>query len=123
MRILANENIPAAAVAALETAGHDVAWVSRVSPGASDREVLTRAAQEHRVIVTFDKDFGELACRSRLSADTGVILCRFAAESPERLAERLAAAFSLPTQWQGMFSAIEETRVRSIPLPVSPPHP
>ncbi len=110
MRILANVNIPAAAVAALETTGHDVAWVSRISPGAGDREVLTRVAQEHRVIVTFDKNFGELACRSRLPADAGVILCRFAAESPERLAERLAAAFSLPTQWQGMSPSSRTTQ-------------
>ena len=121
MRFLANENIPAAAVAALEAAGHDVVWVAVASPGSDDSHVLLQAAAEQRLILTFDKDFGELAFRSGLPASCGVILCRFAADSPERLAQRLVAAVSIQDQWQGMFSVNEDTRVRSIPLPAGSP--
>ena len=41
MRFLANENIPAVAVAALQAAGHDVVWVAVASPGSDDRQVLS----------------------------------------------------------------------------------
>ena len=76
MRILADENFPEAAVEALRHAGHDVRWVRTEAPGISDREVLARAQADTRVVVTFDKDFGELAFRFGLPADCGVILFR-----------------------------------------------
>ena len=60
MRILANENMPADAVDALRSAGHDVAWVRVDAPGSPDEAVLARAAAEHRLLITFDKDFGDL---------------------------------------------------------------
>src|SRR5664280_2573276 len=72
MRFLANENIPAVAVAALQAAGHDVVWVAVASPDSDDRQVLSQAAVEQRLILTFDKDFGELAFRSGLPAGSGV---------------------------------------------------
>jgi predicted nuclease of predicted toxin-antitoxin system len=61
MRFLANENFPGAAVTALQAAGHEVVWVRTAAPGASDPDVLAWAAREQRVLLTFDKDFGELA--------------------------------------------------------------
>jgi hypothetical protein len=46
MRLLANENIPGVAVAALAAVGNDVAWVRRVAPGMSDADVLAWAVRE-----------------------------------------------------------------------------
>ena len=66
MRILANENFPGDAVIALRQRGHDVAWVRTDVPSSSDIAILERAQRENRIIVTFDKDFGELAFRSGL---------------------------------------------------------
>ena len=57
MRILANENFPGEAVDALRARGHDVFWVRTDSPGSPDDEIVKRAASEHRILVTFDKDF------------------------------------------------------------------
>ncbi len=68
MLLLANENFPEAAVAALRARGHDVAWVRTEAPGRSDREVLEWAQRENQILITFDKDFGELAFHSRLPA-------------------------------------------------------
>jgi hypothetical protein len=59
MRFLANENFPRAAVLALRNSGLDVEWVRTTSPGASDRFVLDWAVRERRILLTFDKDFGE----------------------------------------------------------------
>ena len=61
MRFLANENFPGAAVTALQAAGHDVIWVRIVAPGMTDPDVLAWAVREERILLTFDKDFGELA--------------------------------------------------------------
>ena len=87
MRILANENFPQAAVNALRQDGHDVLWLRTESPGISDREVLARAQLDARVVVTFDKDFGELAFRYGLPAECGIILFRIAMPSPPRVAK------------------------------------
>lgn len=74
MRLLANENFPGDAVDALRAQGHDVAWIRLDAPGSSDREVLARAQNENRILITFDKDFGELALKEGLPAASGVIL-------------------------------------------------
>jgi predicted nuclease of predicted toxin-antitoxin system len=66
MRFLANENLPGTAVTALAAAGHDVVWVRTAAPGTTDPEVLAWAAREERILLTFDKDFGELAKGSAL---------------------------------------------------------
>jgi predicted nuclease of predicted toxin-antitoxin system len=66
MRFLANENFPLDAVEALRHQGHDVVWIRTESPGISDPEVLSRAQTEDRILLTFDKDFGELAFRTKL---------------------------------------------------------
>jgi hypothetical protein len=63
MRLLADENVPGPLVRALVESGCDVAWVRTVSPGVSDPEVLALAMQEKRILLTFDKDFGEIAKR------------------------------------------------------------
>lgn len=46
---------------ALEAAGHDVIWAGAWPSDPGDDEILARAFQEGRVLVTLDKDFGALA--------------------------------------------------------------
>ena len=60
MRLCANENIPEACVVRLRQAGHDVLWIRETTPGSPDNVVLALAASEDRLLITFDKDFGEL---------------------------------------------------------------
>lgn len=63
MRLLANENVPSDAVNALRESGHDVVWIRMDAPGSRDDDILARAREQSRVLVTFDKDFGEMAFR------------------------------------------------------------
>lgn len=95
MRFLANENFPGEAVAALRRGGYDVAWVRTDAPGASDQDILGRAQREKRVLVTFDKDFGELAWRASLPAESGVVLFRIPMPGPSRVGEALAGFLSM----------------------------
>lgn len=117
MRLLANENLPRVAVEALRARGHDVVWVRTDRPGSLDPDILAWANAEERVLLTFDKDFGELAFRRRLGAQCGVILLRFSATSPVRVTELLLAALEARTDWVGHFSVIEEGRIRMTALP------
>ena len=117
MRILANENFPGEAVAALRQRGHDVAWVRTDAPGSSDWRVLQRAEAEDCVLLTFDKDFGELAFRAELPASCGIILFRISAPSSAHVARVAAAALESRADWAGHFAVVEDARIRMTPLP------
>jgi len=117
MHILANENFPKAAVEALWARGHDVVWVRTDSPGSADREVVARARAEGRVLITFDKDFGELAFRSGLSSPAGIILFRITASSPVEIAPLAVSVLESRTDWAGHFSVVEGDYLRMTPLP------
>jgi predicted nuclease of predicted toxin-antitoxin system len=116
MRFLANENFPAAAVTALRSAGHDVVWVRIEAPGTSDPDVLAWAAREERILLTFDKDFGELARASALPSTCGVVLLRVPMPTPGDIGHRLASLVTSRDDWAGHFSIIESGRVRMRPL-------
>jgi len=76
MRLCANENIPEDCVIRLRQSGYDVLWIREISPGCSDMSVIDRALAEDRVLITFDKDFGDLVFRRGAKASKGVVLLR-----------------------------------------------
>jgi predicted nuclease of predicted toxin-antitoxin system len=63
MNILADESVAAPIVAQLRQAGHDVQFITELAPGSSDPAILVRANQDDRLLLTADKDFGELVVR------------------------------------------------------------
>ena len=117
MHLLANENFPAVAVEALRSRGHDVLWIRTDAPGSSDQDVLARAITEDRILLTFDKDFGELAFRAGLPAGSGIILFRLPPTSAASVAQIAVAVLESRTDWAGHFSVIEERRLRMTRLP------
>lgn len=117
MRILADENFPGEAVEALRLHGHDVVWIRTSAPGSSDRNVLLYAANDNRILITLDKDFGELVFRAGLSAPPGIILFRIAPVSPSAIARIAVIALQARDDWCGYFSVVEEDKIRMIPLP------
>ena len=119
MRFLANENFPADAVESLRAHGYDIAWIRTDAPGSSDLDVLARAQTENRILITFDKDFGELAFRSLASASCGIVLFRIPAPSSAYVARTAVIALNSRTDWAGHFSVVDERRIRMRPLPGS----
>lgn len=111
MRFLANENFPGAAVSVLKSAGHDVVWRT-MAPGTSDTEVLAWAARDSRILLTFEKDFGELARAWGLPAMCGVVLSRIPMPRPSDVGARLADLITVRNDWAGHFSVVEPGRVR-----------
>lgn len=121
MRILLDENTPGDALAILRSRSHDVAWIRTDSPGATDDAVLAKAVAEQRVLITLDKDFGELVFRRGHAASCGVVLFRIAAPSSAVVAERIAGVIDSRTDWSGHFSVVDDRRIRMMPLPSYPP--
>jgi len=75
LKLVADENVDRQIVEALRIDGHEVIYVAEVSPTIPDDEVLRLSSEESAVLITADKDFGELVFRQRQAAH-GVILIR-----------------------------------------------
>ena len=120
MRLLADENFPGSAVQALREAGHDIVWIRSEAPGASDHQVLVRAQDDARLLVTFDKDFGELAFLRGARASRGVVLFRVPPASPAALASLVVMTLGSRSDWEDNFTVVEPGRLRMRRLPLLP---
>jgi len=114
MKYLADENMPGPAVHLMRESGWDVAWIRDESPGLPDMAVLAKALKEDRVLITFDKDFGELARRHGVPASCGVVLFRLQTRNPQEAAEQILKVLASREDWPGHFSVVGATGIRSI---------
>jgi predicted nuclease of predicted toxin-antitoxin system len=73
--LLANENVPRPAIAALRTAGVTVVSVAETMPRASDRAV-PYAVQNGLWVLTFDRDYGELVFAREAAAPPAIVFVR-----------------------------------------------
>ncbi len=122
MRFLVNENGASTVMQELRQRGHDVLSAKESMRSEADEVILARAQTEERIVVTHDKDFGELAFRSQLPASCGIILFRLAGSDPDSDNERMLEALDSRTDWAGNFSVVTDDRIRMRPLlAVSPP--
>jgi len=79
MKFLADENVEKPIVDMLRDKGHDVLFMSEITSGTIDDQLLEQANLEARTLLTNDKDFGELIYLQRKIA-TGIILMRFVSD-------------------------------------------
>lgn len=117
MRLLADENVPRVAVEALISKGHDVAWVRTCMPGSDDLAVLKACQDADRVLLTFDKDFGELVFRRQQAASFGVILFRLSLTKLDQAVASMVTILESRSDWRDHFSVVDEDRIRMISLP------
>ena len=117
MRLLADENIPLDTVRALRSAGHDVFSATESASGAADQSHVERAIREDRLIVTFDRDFGEMAVRGHTKPTGGVLLLRFTPRNAEHVTEFLTGILARnDVTWAGNLSVVDETHLRQRPI-------
>jgi len=77
MNLMADECVDRQIVDYLRGEGHDVLYIAEVDPSILDDTLLERANKKNALLLTTDKDFGELVFRqNRISA--GVLLLRLA---------------------------------------------
>ena len=112
MRLLADEGVDAAIVAGLRTDGHDVRWMAEELGGTKDPVILDAAVRDARVLITEDKDFGELVYRQRLH-HRGVVLVRVDGISNAEKARLVTRAIrEHETDLSGGFTVIQHGTIR-----------
>ena len=97
MRFLGNENVTGTVIQELRQRGHDVLAVKESMRSEQDDVILARAQAKQRIVVTHDKDFGELAFRSQLPASCGVVWFLLAGTEPDADNQRILEALESRT--------------------------
>lgn len=116
MRWLADECISLPVVRELRAKGHDVTYMAEMAAGATDAVVLRLAHAETRILLTEDKDFGDLVFRSKMPAP-GVVLLRLDSETTDTKSARLDAVIAeFGDLLLGRYIVVEARRIRARPL-------
>lgn len=103
-------------VVQLQEAGHDVAYMSDIAPRATDVEVMRRANNENRLLLTEDKDFGDLIFRQARPVP-GIVLLRIHSARRSLKGPRLQAVIDrFGDSPIGHYTVVEIARFRSRPL-------
>lgn len=112
MRFLADESCDGCMVRALQEAGHDVVAVAEAHQGTDDTRVIELAVDAERILITEDKDFGQLV-HAAGHGHGGVILLRYPFQVRHRIAAELVALAGRRGQalWHA-FVVIEPGRIR-----------
>ena len=115
LKFLADENIPLDVVNILKRDGIDIKSISEIDLGLEDEAILKLANKENMVIITFDKDFGELVFKDRKKSK-GIILLQFHPQNIRYIASVLKNVLTLDINFSKSFLVVETGRVRVIPL-------
>ena len=91
MTFVADESVDQQIVAHLRWRGHTVGYIVETGAGTSDKDVLELAKQKKAILLTADKDFGEMVFRQRQVTE-GVIFIRLAGQSQKKKAEIVFSA-------------------------------
>lgn len=75
MKLVADEGVDSAIVDRLRRDGHQVVYIAEFEPGLDDEHVLALATEDEALLITPDKDSGELVFRLR-RVTSGVVLVR-----------------------------------------------
>jgi predicted nuclease of predicted toxin-antitoxin system len=117
MRFLADENVSRVTIQRLRAIGFDVTSISETEPGASDGDVLRAADVQDRILITEDRDFGELVIRQRQEV-RGVVLLELDRVSNATEADVVAEVLTVHAdKLLGNLLVIEPGRIRVRPLP------
>lgn len=114
MNFVADENIDRQIVEALRDAGHDVIYIADTEPSIPDNVVFDRANENSAVLITGDKDFGEIVFREKRLLSNGVILLRLSGLSaPSKIDTILAAVEEHKSELLNSFTVISPGRIRT----------
>jgi predicted nuclease of predicted toxin-antitoxin system len=112
LKLLCDEGVERQVVERLRQDGHEVEYVAEEMPSASDEQVLERAASEQSVLVTTDKDFGELVFRQR-RASSGILLLRLAGvPNAEKARITSIAVREHGSELPGAFAVVSRHQIR-----------
>ena len=115
MNFLADESVDQPIVVRLRDDGYDVLAVAEITPSIPDTNVLAQANRRADLLLTADKDFGEIVFRQR-QVTSGVVLIRLEGLSPEAKARVVSGAIREHVEEiPGAFTVISPGMVRIRP--------
>ena len=90
----------------------DVVSVRDINPKAKDADILTIAAKQERIVITMDKDFGELIFNSGMT-HAGVLILRMEDATGDQKADAIQSILSkFSGKIEGMFCVYQDGRLR-----------
>lgn len=115
LKILADESIDAALVKRLRIEGWDVSYITEIKSGSSDVDVLNYAYNNNLLLITEDKDFGELAYRLKYK-HRGICLIRLSGLTRSDRIDIVAKTFTMHNEKMAdRFSVLTEKSLRIKP--------
>ena len=113
MRFLADESCDFSVVRALRSAGHDVLAVAELAGGSDDAAVMDMAVRDSRILLTEDKDFGQLVY-AHAQQSSGVILIRYSVSARKSLPNAILSFLVTAGQEEltGSFVVMTPGRIR-----------
>ena len=116
MLILADENFPLPTVDVMRAAGHEAPWARSDCPGCADTALLERAEAESRLVLTLDKDFGQIALQRREPLErSGVILFRVHPATPDNVTPVVQRVLGTEREWRGHVSVVTVEGIQMVP--------
>jgi predicted nuclease of predicted toxin-antitoxin system len=112
-RLLVDENVPLRVMKKLLESGYNV---RRVETRSKDDYILSEAEVEGRILITFDRDFGQLIYEKGLFSKQGIIYFRLDGFSPENMADFVDNAIKSDEDLKGYFTVITKIKIRKIKL-------
>ncbi|NJN96967.1 MAG: DUF5615 family PIN-like protein [Anaerolineales bacterium] len=114
MRLLLDTCVWGGSCHELQAAGHDVLWTGDWPEDPGDEEILNFAFQEERILVTLDKDFGELAIVHGKPHFGIIRLVNFSARQQASVCLRVLALYGHDLQ-SGAIVTVDPNRLRIRP--------
>jgi predicted nuclease of predicted toxin-antitoxin system len=114
VKVLLDTCVWGGAVRDLRSAEHDVIWAGEWEEDPGDEEILARAHSDGRVLVTLDKDFGELAIVYGLPHSGILRLVNLPAKEQGIVAQRVLARYGEELR-SGAIVTVDARRIRIRP--------
>lgn len=116
LKFLADVNIENGIISGLRSDGHDVNWMLEKNKYLTDEEILNVAREEKRIMITNDKDFGEIVYRLKLISN-GIILFRVKDQNENVKLELIRKAIDYKGEnLSQYFVVLTEIKIRFIKL-------
>ena len=112
LKFLVDESTGDKLAEALKDNGYDALYCGKLLPGKPDEEIIKKANDEKRVLITNDKDFGEVVFRLK-AVSSGVILLRLKNDKPDnRIRNVLTIIKELKINLNKNFIVVSEDKIR-----------
>jgi predicted nuclease of predicted toxin-antitoxin system len=116
VKFLADENFPIDSVTLLRHSGFEVESIQESFPSLGDEQVLRRAVQHGSILLTFDRDFGDLIFNHHFPAPLGIVFFRFDllnSDEPGHLVLKLISEIKI----EGYITVVSRSNLRQRELP------